>query len=531
MTAQPSAADPQQLRAVLEALATDDVQLRETHISWVFLAGEHAYKLKKPVVLPFVDYSTAARRHRMCAEELRLNRRLAPNLYLGVRAVVPAAEGLRLAAEEDPRAIDYVVVMRRYDERLTLRSTLERGELTDEQLVAVARTLAAFHARCTPILGGEHGALRVQREIGANVQELLGVVDSARERLRVLTLARFLAAFLQSRWEELDQRAASGRVRDCHGDLRAEHVLLGSPVQVVDCVEFDPDLRTLDVADDLSFLAMDLTALGAEPLVGKLIDAYRGAGGDCGADALLAFFAVHRALIRAKVALVRARQHPPGDAPALHARTRAAGLLAAAERLAWRARLPLAIVLCGVPASGKSHLAAVLARLSGLPLNSSDVTRKSLAGLRASERASGEHYSAAFSRATYAELGRRAAADVRANGGALIDATFRRRADRVAFAQTFAGAAPLVAVECLAPVEVLTRRALARERDPARVSDATLEVVQRERGAWEALDELPAHAHLPLRTDRPAEAIVADLVALLDQRLLTTADRPPDQGV
>jgi len=314
------------------------------------------------------------------------------------------------------------------------------------------------------------------------------------------------------------QRRREMCLAECHGDLRAEHVLLGPVIRVVDCVEFDVGLRTLDVADDLAFLVMDLAALGGERYARELIDAYRAAGGDCGSDAVLAFFAVHRALVRAKVMLVRADQHPPESDRRLHARPAAEALLALAQRFAWQARGPLAIVICGLPASGKSSVAAALSAASGLPQISSDIVRKQLAGLAPQERGSPELYAPDFDALTYAELGRRAADRLGSQAGVIVDATFRHRRDRGAFYDAFGDAAPLLFVQCEAPAHVLARRAEARERDPARVSDADLEVVLRERDAWEPLGEIPADACLTLRTDRGVEATLADLTALVDQR-------------
>jgi aminoglycoside phosphotransferase family enzyme/predicted kinase len=511
--------DSEALKAGLERLGVGTVELRETHISWVFLVGERAYKLKKPLVLPFLDYGTPERRREMCREEVRLNSRLAPEIYLGVRGVAPIPGGIELTGEQDPRAIDFVVEMCRYDEQRTLAAKLDTGELNGSEVIALAQTLARFHARCRRAGDVRSGARWIEREVDRNGQELLGVAEHRRERERIRTLARFAAAFVASRWGELDARAERGLIRDCHGDLRAEHVILGPPISVVDCVEFDPGLRKLDIADDLAFLLMDLTALGHGRFAGELVDAYRTAGGDPGDDSLLSFFAAHRALVREKVQLVRASQRSRNSRKRGHASAHGHELLTLAERFSWRARLPLVLVICGVPASGKSHLASTLAHASGLPLLSSDLVRKGLAGIAPSRPASPEHYGEEFNRSTYAELGRRAAAEREAHGGVLVDATFRHRRDRDAFAHAFSGAAPLLFVECVVPAAVLARRAISRERDPARVSDATLPIVLREQAAWDPLDEVAAGAHVPLRTDRPVHSIVADLLGLLDERL------------
>jgi uncharacterized protein len=509
--------DPHELSAALERGGS--VELHETHISWVLVTGERAYKVKKPLVLPFLDYGTAARRREMCEAEIRLNRRLAPEIYLGVRGIVRGPEGLAIGDADDPETIDYAVEMRRYAEEHTLAAKVERGELGRSEIGKVAGQLARFHAQCEIAQGDDRGARGTERALEVNIEELLGVADLLAERERIRRLARFLTAFIASRWTQLEARKAQGWIREGHGDLRAEHVVLGPSINVVDCVEFDPGLRTLDVADDLAFLVMDLAALGGERLTRELVQAYRLAGGDCGDDALLAFFAVHRALVRAKVMLVRAAQYPAGSAAQGRASARARNLLMVAEGFSWRARLPLVLVFCGAPASGKSFLAGETAQRTQLPWLSSDLIRKRMAGVAPSATASQEHYHEQFSRATYGELGRRAAKEVRSHAGAIVDATFRRRVDRDAFAAAFGDVAPLLFVECTAPLDVMLARARQRERDPASVSDATAAVVAQEHGRWEPLDEVAGDGHVTLRTDRPVERITNDLIALLDQRL------------
>ena len=507
-------------RAAGSAGGAGDVDICETHISWVFLVGDHAYKVKKPIVLPFVDYGTLARRREMCRDEVRLNRDLAPGIYVGVRALAPSPQGLEVVDEDSPDAVEYLVEMRRYDEGATLAARLASGELTGREITAIARVVAQFHGRARRVAVPGVPTLGIERRMTVDVHEVLSMADRSTDVERLLALERFAHAFVVAHAEMLDARVQGGCVREGHGDLRAEHVLLdGETVRIVDCVEFDRGLREVDVADDLAFLVMDLEAHDGGRFARRLVRAYRDAGGDPGDDRLIAFYAAHRALVRAKIALVRAAQHPSSSAAHGRQSAMARDLLALAERFTWRARLPLAIVVCGLPASGKSHLAHALAEASGLAHLSSDVTRKRLAGVPPGERAPSAAYSAEFSGRTYAELGRRAARQVGARGGSLIDATFRHAGDREAFVTAFAGAAPLLFVECRAPAAVLAERAAHRERDPTRVSDATLSVVRRESTSWEPLDEVAPDAHLILRTDRPVQALVADLQGLLDHRI------------
>ena len=400
--------------------APDTVEVRETHISWVFLAGDRAYKLKKPVVLPFLDHGGVARRREMCEREIELNQRLAGELYLGVQAIVRRDGHLQLAPA-GPDAIEHVVEMRRFDETTTLAALVAAGRATPEMLAAVGRRLAVFHAKAdSDPVGGEVLA-RATHVADANFESLLGngAIDSG----RVFAARRFADAFMAGHAAILDARAAGGHVREGHGDLRAEHVLIGETVQVFDCAEFDADLRTVDVGADLAFLVMDLARLGRPDLARTLVDAYRHAGGDPGPDELIAFHAANGAWVRANVAALR--DSAPGTPPQRHvaARAEAVELFSLGERLAWQARLPLTLIVCGPPASGKSELARGLAEVSGLPLISSDETRRRLAGLQATQRAPQDAHSVSATERTYADLGAQAAGQIGVSGGVIVDAT------------------------------------------------------------------------------------------------------------
>ena len=440
---------------------------------------------------------------------------------------------MRLASEQDPDAIDYLVEMRRYDERSTLAARLERArlerarpEVLGEDVVALARLLARFHAHARKVPVDRGGALAVRARVEENLEELLEAVASPADADRVGALERFTHAFLAGHAAELDSRARAGLVVEGHGDLRAEHVLLNGAVRVVDCIEFDPRRRELDVADELAFLVMDLTMRGAESLARLLVDSFRKAGGDPGDERLIALYACFRALVRAKVRLLRAAQMPPRTPEQRDQGVAAEELLALAERFAWRARRPLLIAICGPPAAGKTTLASALSQVSGLAHLSSDVVRKRAAGLAPDERAPLGAYSAEANRRTYAELGRLAAGEVASRKGAIVDATFRHRADRAAFIDAFADRAPLLFVECRTPFEVTAARARRREADPGRVSDASEAVIVSERHSWEPLDELERDSRITLDGDRPLEHQLAVLQARLDSRLAAAGSIP-----
>jgi aminoglycoside phosphotransferase family enzyme len=279
---------------------TEAVELRETSVSWVFLAGERAYKLKKPVRLWFVDYSTPARRRAMCHDEVRLNRRLAREIYLGVCAIVRDGPRARLVHSGHARAIDHVVEMRRYDESVTAAAALLRGEAIPVD--AIARRLVAFHA-AVPARRPPSAVAACRARLAANVSALRALLPA-----RALVLAhqaRLAETFIDRHGRELERRARLGCVRDGHGDLRAEHVLLTRPPAIVDCIEFDAARRTIDVGADLACLKVDLAARG-EPATGdELVEAYRRAGGDPGDDRLLDFWCAQQSHVEARIVLSR----------------------------------------------------------------------------------------------------------------------------------------------------------------------------------------------------------------------------------
>jgi uncharacterized protein len=497
----PAATLPELAAALVAALGGESaVEVRETHLSYVFLTASRAYKLKKAVVLPFADYGTVARRREFCGAEVRLNRRLAPDIYIAVRAVVAEGGGVVLGDANASGAVDFVVEMNRFDEGDTLAARIASGEARAADVEAVAETLARFHAGLPPVLpaGGPLTTLRAEfAETFRTLHELVPE-DAAHH---VAAAERFTWSFLARRGGEIAARARAGHVREGHGDLRAEHVVLGRGVQVVDCVEFDPALRTVDNGADLAFLVMDLERAGRADLAATFVRAYEESGGDPGSDALIAFHAAQRAWVRAKVSLLQ------------HDGAAAGELLRLGRRFAWRARGPLVLAVCGLSGSGKTTLARQLAEPSGLAVFSSDPVRKRLAGLAPGETGPPELYDDEFNRRTYAELGRLARGEIENARSAIVDATFRSARDRRAFLDAL-GTARLFFVECAAPLDTLVERTAAR---PSGASDATPEVVRSQTFDW--LAEAQPERHLILRTERPAPALVRDVEAWLDERL------------
>jgi aminoglycoside phosphotransferase family enzyme/predicted kinase len=483
----------------LAALLPAPVERRETHGAWVLLTGEDAYKLRKPVRLPYLDYSDVAQRLRCSQAEVALNQELAPGIYRHVRALV--RDGATLAfgpCEPTPEANDYVVVMRRFDESATLAAHAEAGEVHAEDVDATARVIAAFHRRAAPAQGSHE---RVAARVHADIDDL---ADLDAPEVDVSALRAFARAALRRHADELDDRARDGLWRDGHGDLRAEHVVLGDPIAIIDRVEFDPALRRIDVASDLAFLAMDLEALGVGWAARRLVDAYADAGGQPASPALQALWAWQRAIVRLKIALLR------GDA------ANAARLHTLAETLAWRERACPVLLVCGPPASGKSTLARELAELTGLRTVSTDIVRKELQGVDPNTTLPDAAYGDGVTRRVYEAVGARAAAVVDEDGGVIVDATARSGPQRAALRAGLDGRGPIRALVCTADRETLRRRAQARLQDPARVSDAGPQVAL---ALAETFDPpRPGHDGVVqvARVDTTLDACVARAAAALD---------------
>lgn len=459
-------------------------ELRETHGSWVLLGREAVLKVKKPVRFPFMDYGTVEARRAACEEEVRVNRDLADGIYVGVDPLVTRAG----------EVIDHAVRMRRFDEASTMASLARSGRLRATHVAAVAWRLAAFHARATPSFAADPLAAWRGR-VEADLAELdrLGAEATAHRAFARGAASRMAAV--------LAGRARRGLVRDGHGDLRAEHVLLRSPPAIVDRIEFDPALRTTDVADDLAFLAMDLEHLGARWAADVLLDSYAAAGGDVAPAALAALFAWHRAIVRIKVALL---SDAPGDALAL-------GSLA--DRLAWRARAPWTLAVIGPPASGKSTLARHLGDLLEVPVLASDALRRRMHHLTGTQRGHPALYTPQARAAVYEELSHAAARTAPTSGGVVVEATFAEPAHR---RRLVAALGDVTWIECCAPAQLRERRAAERERDPRRASDAGPEVARALAARFAPTEGLGSVVRVP--TDGGIEAALAVVAAWRDVR-------------
>jgi aminoglycoside phosphotransferase family enzyme/predicted kinase len=436
------------------------VELVQTHISWVLLAGAFAYKVKKPVRLPFLDFSTLDARRHFCNEELRINRRLAPTLYLDVVEIRGSVDAPSLGG--DGPIVDVALRMRRFPSGALLAERLAAGTLEATHVERLAQRLAGFHrdAAVDPTHAFA-GAPLVLAQVRAALDALGAWRAAECEALRRWIDER--AAALSPLWE---RRRREGFVRECHGDLHLANVVMldGEPTPF-DAIEFDPALRFIDVQSDVAFLAMDLVAHDRADLAWRFVNAWLDESGDHAGLPVLRFYMVYRALVRAEVERLRGGMG-----------TR---YLAAAQRIAGSAD-PRLLVTHGLPGAGKSFFAQRLADRVGAVRVRSDVERKRLFGLAPLQRSSGgDVYAHEATMRTYDRLQEAARSALDAGWPVIVDAAFLRRAERASFAALARELkVPFAVLDCRAPLPLLRARVAARRSrgdDPSEADVAVLE--------------------------------------------------------
>jgi aminoglycoside phosphotransferase family enzyme/predicted kinase len=466
-----------------------DVELIETHASWLLLAGEFAYKIKKPITLPFLDYGTLEQRRACCETELRLNRRFAPDLYLDVVAITGTPDNPRFGGDGAP--IEFAVKMRRFAEAGRLDRVCARGELEPEHVSALADAVVAFHrdAAIAPVETRFGSPAEVLAPALENFEELHSLLSDAECLAKLDTLLAWTRAEFSRLAPHFAARKAAGQVRECHGDLHLGNlVLIAGRVTLFDCIEFNEDFRWIDVASEIAFTYVDLLDHRQPGLAGWLLNEWLSRSGDYDAMPVLRFYAAYRARVRAKVAAIRAGQNQ-GDI----SETRE--YIALAERLAAPTK-PRLIITHGLAGCGKTTASTRLlqsdANAATLRLRS-DVERKRLFGLGATDKShsplDGGIYGQEAHLLTYRRLQDLARVLLEAGWSVIVDAAFLKRAERATFRAlaTQTGAEFRILAPQSSPAQLRARIAarLEKGRD---ASEATLEVLEQQMALIEPLD-------------------------------------------
>ncbi len=444
--------------------------LIETHISNVLLVGDRAYKLKKPIRTAFLDYSTPEARLWACRREVELNRRLSPDVYLGVASVLDV-HGL---------PCDSLVVMRRLPAERSLSALMRSGADVGDDVRRIARLVAAFHAGATRSVAISTAAATdsVRANWEANFVEMTDSVGPVLESAAARRVEQLVRRYLSGRAPLFKERVERGMACDGHGDLKADDIFcLEDGPRILDCIEFNDQFRHGDVLADVAFLAMDLERLGAPALARSFLRSYVEFSAESHPDSLIHHYVAYRAHVRAKVACIRHQQGDRGSA------TEARRLLALSVRHLEHARVRV-VLIGGLPASGKSTLAAKLSDRLGWALFRSDDVRKDMAGLAhdtPARAAPGEGlYRPELVESAYGEMLRRARLALERGLSVILDATWREESTREAARRVAeATCADMIEIHCVAPRALLRRRLAARNRGGAMSSDATLEVLDR----------------------------------------------------
>jgi uncharacterized protein len=484
------------------------IRLITTHISWVFITDHDVWKLKRPVNYGFVDYTTLARRRHFCHEEMRVNSRLAPGVYLDV-VPVRLDQG-RHSFTPKGTVVDYAVRMRRLAEEASAESLLRHGQLTHDHFTRLAARLAAFYA--TSPAAPPLGSLDVLRAtVQENFDQVRPFVGRFVESTTFEAVSAWQAGWLERRANVFEARQGHGRIRDGHGDLRLEHVYFtGDEILVIDAIEFNERFRIADVAADVAFLAMELDARGRPDLAASFLADFAMESADYDLYAVVDFYLSYRAWVRGKVAGFLA-DDPSTGAEKAQRKAREAERLFALARTYSEPPIEAGPVVAvgGLIGAGKSTLAHSLGRSLGIPVVGSDRTRKALAGVPPTKQASAGAYSGEFTRQTYDELFRRADVVLGSGRGVILDASFRSRDLRLR-ARALAGrhARQFRFVEAVCDDATLRARLRARATAGVSVSDATEELLDRFRRDFEPVAELPPHEHVRVNTTLPVSTLV-----------------------
>ena len=484
--------------------AVTRLALKQTHLSWIVLTGSFAYKLKKPVRFDFVDASTLERRRHLCQEELRLNRRFAPELYLDVVPITRDADRLKVGGSGEP--IEYAVRMREFAEAQELGSRLEHDAVTPEDISALGGLLAGKHESAEPAsVDGPFGTLpTVRQPMLDNFSLLRARLGNSQQMQQLARLEAWTLHSLSQLEPVIEARRRSGRVRECHGDLHARNIVWWEDRWLpFDCLEFDPRLRWIDVMSDAAYLYMDLVSRSSRDLASYFLNRYLEVSGDYEGLRLLHLYCSYRALVRAKVDAIWADSADPSERVELE--DRLARRLAAAM-LFMDAEQPSMILMHGVTASGKSWLSDRLAGVLPAIRVRSDLERKRLAGVdelahRGLAVGAGS-YARVETQRTYDRLLACADAALEGRCSIIVDATFldaRERARFRALAQL--RRCRFLIVSCVADPATLARRLERRKlggRDP---SEATRDVLDDQLKHRQPLDATEKPLSLEVDTD------------------------------
>jgi len=497
--------------------ATEGIELMQTQMSFVFLTDHFVYKVKKPVDLGYLDYTTLDKRHFYCRKELELNRRLCPEIYLEVVPITSEGGAIRIGGRGE--TIDYAVKMRRLPQEKMMNVLLAGDGVSAEMVTRVARKLAEFHKKAET--NAEISVFGEIKAITMNTDENFSQTDKyigkTISKDDYHGIKEYTDSFIQKNVTLFNQRIKEGRIKDCHGDLHAAHICFADGICIYDCIEFNDRFRYCDVASEIAFLAMDLDHYGRADLSRTLVKAYVAESGDKEMPELIGFYKGYRAYVRGKVESFKLDDPYISEGEKGKVQAVAASYFDLA-RAGTRAR-PALFITVGLVGTGKSTLAKELAKRLGLVVISSDVTRKQLAGIPVTEHRFEKFdsglYSAELSRRTYEQVLSTAGEILREGGSVVLDASFIRAQERLNAKRTAEETgADFFIIECTLD-EVKIKERLARRLEQGSVSDGRWEIYQPQKKAFEPIAEASPQKHAIIDTSKLLEENIRQILDMV----------------
>ena len=500
------------------------IEQRETHISKVFLTGEYAYKIKKPVYLEFLDFTTLEKRRHYCQQEVMLNERLSTDIYLDVIPITLKNSCYYLAGPGE--VVEYAVKMRQLPEEFSMLQLVRRAKLEDNSIVELARTLANFYQQAS--FGDNINNFGTWSTIWTNTQENFSQTERFAGNLLDEHMFQIVRAatrsFLIRRKALFDRRVEREKIRDCHGDLRAGHIYFCESIQIIDCIEFNDRFRYADITSDLAFLTMDLDFEGYPRVARHLTNCFLEYTRDEEMLVLLDFYKCYRAYVRAKVNCFCLQESDVATSKRNKLLRETQRYLNLSYRYAVQFTRPTVWVVCGLPASGKTTMAKMIAKILSLGLIGSDVVRKRLFGMPLYESQDLPFEEGMYSKEStalvYGKLLMMAQDEVQKGRSIILDATFstsHQRNEALRLARDMD--ADIIFVECVASNETLKKRLSIRNASDT-ISDARLHHFKQFKDRFEPISELADEMHICIDTEKPLEEAMRQILAH-DYALLT----------
>lgn len=495
-----------------------DVELIQTHISYVFIAGDFVYKVKKPLRFDFLDFTTLEKREFFCKEEVRLNKRLAPETYLDVVAISLDAQG-NPTLQQGNNIIDYAVRMKKLPRERMLKTLLAQGLAGEDIMDKVAEKIAGFHQDAQ---SGRHidvrgGIENIRHNHEENFSETVTYINITIPEYQYRLIADYVKYFLAAHKTLFEKRIAGRKIRDCHGDLHLEHICVTEDIIIFDCIEFNERFRYADVAQDVAFLTMDLDFNGHSPCARTFLQSYVKYSGDTDMPTLLDFYRCYCAYVRGKVTSFRLKEKGLSQRIRDDITGTARRYFDLAYTYAARLERPVLILTAGLMGSGKSYQAIELAQRWNAEIISSDALRKALFDLKPSDRRYDDFgegiYSDDISVLVYDKALELAAEKIKQGHPVIIDASFKKREARQK-AMRLAGALSIdfYVLECICPADVTRKRLKKRMTDNDNPSDGRWELFQKQKDDFEAIDEVPASRLFRIDTSADPEITRQEII-------------------